>query len=136
MTGEVKGLAILGLGLFCPAALVLAGVGYLAGQIAGEEYRSAIRDADARIKKEFEGCAGEAANKAARATTSLGELLAPFTFGASAVWMGVQAWRIRDRMEEVASSEIKNSKEKQQKATANWNPPKRIPAPVTTGATF
>ena len=136
MTGEVKGLAILGLGLFCPAALVLAGVGYLAGQIAGEEYRSAIRDADAKIKKEFEGCAGEAANKAANTTTSLGELLAPFTFGVSAVWMGVQAWRIRNRMEEIASSEIKNSKEKQKKATASWNPPKRIPAPVTTGATF
>lgn len=133
MTGEIKGLAILGLGIFCPPALVLAGIGYLAGQIAGEEYRSAIRDADSKIKKEFEGIAGEAANRAAKSTTALGELLAPFTFGASAIWMGVQAWRVRDRMEEVASSEIKYKTNSATRAPVRKSP---APAPVVVRSTF
>lgn len=97
MTGEIKGALLLGLGIFCPGALVLAGVGYVAGQIAGHEYREAIHDADEEVKRDFEECGGNAANEAAAVTTSIGEALAPFTMGASAAWMGVQAYRIRER---------------------------------------
>ena len=106
MTGEIKAAAILGLGLVCPGALVLAGVGYLAGQVAGEMYRSAIRDADDLVKSQFEGSRGDAANRAAESSAALGETLAPLTLGVSALWMGVQAIRVREASREAALKTI------------------------------
>lgn len=133
MTGEIIGLAGLGLAVFCPGAAVVAGVGYLAGQIAGEEYRSAIRDADSRIKREFEGATGEAANRAAKSTSSLGETLAPWTFGASAAWMGVQAYRVRSRMKEVAEAGLNRRKSSSRKRTTKR---KKAPTRKRNRSTF
>lgn len=117
MTGEIIAAASLGLAFVCPGAAALAGLGYLAGQVAGEEYRSAIRDADSRIKREFEGSSGEAANRAAKSTTSLAETLAPWTFGASAAWMGVRAYQVRERMREVAVADLRKKSSKSTRTT-------------------
>ena len=102
MTGEVKGLALLGLAVFCPSALALAGVGYIAGKVTGAEYRDAVRDANRILGKRYGG--GREAEMAAEATASYGEALAPWTFGITAVWMGYNAHRIRKKAEEAMSS--------------------------------
>lgn len=137
MTGELIGLSALGLAVVCPGAAVVAGVGYLAGQIAGEEYRSAIRDADSKIKREFEGATGEAANRAAKSTSSLGETLAPWTFGASAAWMGVQAYRVRSRMKEVAEASLnRRRKSSSRKRTTTTTKRKKAPTRKRNRSTF
>ena len=102
MTKEIEGLACIGLALFCPAAAVVAGLGCLAAEITGEAYESAIQGADEMVKRHFEGADGRQAEIAAKSTASLGKVLAPFTLGASAVWMGVQAAHVREASRQAA----------------------------------
>jgi hypothetical protein len=98
----MKGAGLLGLLLFCPSALALAGVGWLAGKIAGEDYRQTVCEADRMLGKRYGG--GRGAVEAAEVTSSFGEALAPWTFGVTAAWMAYNAKRLRDRMGDVAPS--------------------------------
>lgn len=129
MEGEIKGVALLGLAVFCPTALAVGAAAYVAGRVTGAAYRAAIREADETVQREFERVGGDRAIAAAGATTAIGEFLSPFTGGVSAVWMGVQASRIRKKTREAIAAQW----EREQAAKALPPPP---PPPAGSNSPF
>ena len=95
----LKSAIFVGACLFAPEMVAIGLAAHAAAKIASAEYMDEVACSDRFLKEACDGDPGAASLKAASVTSDVAVGLAPFTCGASALFLHREACRMRDMRE-------------------------------------